>query len=226
MLSLHIVTIYPLPTPKLPWVLRSGPCPSPLQLPLPFLEPCVTQLSETDDNVQCGTDIINAGTSCCNVMFITNNAGGSSSPHHFLYVHILGVYHTNVIYTGPGMWDNKPCCFDFLWVQWFEAIDPASSGWSTSTLDTVRFPPMHLNSSFSFVDPKDVLCGCHILLAFLEDKWQADGVSVSHCAKDGMDYHLYIMLASMFKWCVDFDTDSFELLGSLIRIYSCITTGA
>ena len=68
-------------------------------------------------DVQCGTDIINAGTSHCNAMLLADNTDGSSTSHHFLYAHILGAYHTNVIYTGPGMRDNKPRRFDSLWVQ-------------------------------------------------------------------------------------------------------------
>ena len=145
----------------------------------------------TTYDVRRGTDIINAGTSCCNVMLLANNADGPSSPHHFLYARVLGAYHTNVIYVGPGMRDHEPRRFDFLWVRWFEVVDPASSGWSNSTLDVVRFPPMHRNGSFGFVDPQDVLRGCHILPAFAKGRRQADGVSVSRCAKDGTDYHMY-----------------------------------
>ena len=149
------------------------------------------QFHYTTYDVRHGTDIVNAGTSRCNVMLLVNDTDSSSSPHRFLYARVLGAYHTNVIYTGPGMQDHKPHHFDFLWVQWFEVVDPASSGWSNSTLDMVRFPPMHCNGSFGFVDPGDVLCGCHILPAFVKGKQQADGVSVSCCAKDGTDYHLY-----------------------------------
>ena len=36
-------------------------------------------------DVQRGTDIINAGTSRCDVMLLANDSKGSSSPHHFLY---------------------------------------------------------------------------------------------------------------------------------------------
>ena len=144
----------------------------------------------TTYDVRRGTDVINAGTSRCNVMLLANDADSSSS-HHFLYARVLGAYHTNVIYTGPGMQDHIPRRFDFLWVRWFEVVDPASSGWSNSTLDMVRFPPMHHNGSFGFVDPRDVLRGCHILPAFTKGKRHADGVSASRCAKDGTDYHLY-----------------------------------
>ena len=124
-------------------------------------------------------------------MLLANEADSSSSSHHFLYARVLGAYHTNVIYTVPGMRDHKSCRFDFLWVRWYEVVDPASSGWSNFNLDVVRFPPMHRNGSFGFVDPRDVLRGCHIIPAFAKGKRQADGISVSRCAKDGTDYHMY-----------------------------------
>jgi len=58
-------------------------------------------------------------------------------------------------------------------------------------LDSVYFPPMHKSDSFEFVDPKDVLHGCHIILAFVNGKQHKNGVGISHCAKDGKDYKLY-----------------------------------
>ena len=137
-----------------------------------------------------GTDIINAGTSRCNVMLLANT-DDPPSHHHFLYARVLGAYHANAIYTGPGMHDHEPRRFDFLWVRWFEAADPAPSGWSNSTLDLVRFLPMHRNNSFGFVDPRDVLRGCHILPAFSNGKRRTDGVGLSRFAKDAKDYNLY-----------------------------------
>ena len=66
-----------------------------------------------------GTDIVNPGTSHCNVMLLADDAEGSvisSNLHHFLYARVLSAYHVNVIYTGPGMHDFEACRFDFLWV--------------------------------------------------------------------------------------------------------------
>ena len=99
-------------------------------------------------------------------------------------------YHVNVIYTGPGMRDFEPRHFDFLWVQWFEVVNP---GLSTSKLDMICFPPMNKDFSFSFVDPKVVLHGCHILPAFAQGKQQKDGIGISYCAKDGNDYNQYFV---------------------------------
>ena len=145
----------------------------------------------TTYDVRRGTDIINPGTSRCNVMLLADSATDSSNLHHFLYARVLGAYHANVIYTGPGMCDYEPRRFDFLWVRWFEIVNPASSGWEASKLDLVRFPPLCEETSLGFVDPKDVLRGCHIIPAFAKGRRHQNGVGVSRCAKDGNDYKLY-----------------------------------
>jgi hypothetical protein len=139
------------------------------------------------------TDIINPGTSRRDIMLLADHADGSDPPnlHHFLYARILGAFHANVIYPGPGPPDYKARRFDFLWVRWFEVVDPGSSGWKHSTLDSLRFPPLHRSDSFGFVDPDDVLRGCHILPAFAKGKRIETKVDVSRCAKDSKDYLLY-----------------------------------
>jgi hypothetical protein len=75
----------------------------------------------TTYDVRRGTDIINPGTPHCNIMLLADNAdaaGNSSTEHHFLYARVLGVYHANVVYTGPGMRDHAARRLDFLWVRW------------------------------------------------------------------------------------------------------------
>ena len=168
----------------------------------------------TTYDLQRGTDIVNPGTSRRNVMLLADNAERSVislNPHHFLYAQVLGAYHVNVIYTGPGMRDFEACRFDFLWVRWFEVVNP---GLSTSKLDSVRFPPMNKNSSFGFVDPKDVLRGCHILPAFAQGKRQKDGIGISCCAKDGKDYNRYFVgrLVHHLLANLDFITISSQVL--------------
>ena len=51
-----------------------------------------------------GTDIIRPGMNCCNIMLLADLMDNPvPTSHHFLYVWVLGVYHVNVTYTGPGM---------------------------------------------------------------------------------------------------------------------------
>ena len=154
----------------------------------------VIRLHFTTYDVRRGTDIINTGTSRCNIMLLADEADdtiNSSNAHHFLYARVIGAYHANIIYNGPGMHDHQPRRFDFLWVRWFKLVNPASSGWNNLTLDVVSFPPMNQDDSFGFVDPKDVLRGCHILPAFAKGEQHTDGVGISRCAKDRKDYKMY-----------------------------------
>ena len=85
----------------------------------------------------------------------------------------------------------KPAASIFCGCQWFEVVNPASLRWNNFKLDMVHFPPMHHINSFGFVNPRDVLQGCHILPAFARGKRQMNEVGVSHCAKDGNDYNFY-----------------------------------
>jgi hypothetical protein len=143
----------------------------------------------TTYDVRRGTDIINPGTARCNIMLLSD----TTDLHHFLYARVIGAYHANVIYTGTGMRDYEARRMDFLWVRWYEVVDPASSGWGSSKLDSLRFLPINRPNAFGFVDPKDVLRGSHILpnFNFAKGKRHADGKGVSCCAKDGKDYHRY-----------------------------------
>jgi hypothetical protein len=40
----------------------------------------------------------------------------SCSHHPFNYAQVLGVFHANVIYIGPGLANYQPQQMDFLWV--------------------------------------------------------------------------------------------------------------
>lgn len=118
------------------------------------------------------------------------NIGGF---HPFSYAHILGIFHVNAIYIGPGMVDYTPRQLDFLWVRWYQhdrhGRDP--TGWDSYLLDQISFPPMALSSSFGFIDPADVLRGCHIIPNFAKGKRYNDGVGLSQCASDSEDWHSY-----------------------------------
>jgi len=78
------------------------------------------------------------------------------SPHPFLYAHILGIFHVNVIYTGPGVKDYLPRCLEFLWVHWFEVVD-VLAGWEHLVLDLLRFTPMSQEDAYGFVDPANIM---------------------------------------------------------------------
>lgn len=154
----------------------------------------IIRVNYTTYDMRRGTDIVKPEGPRCNIMLLANHTDGSDSSklYHFLYARVLGVYHADVIYTGPGMQNFEARSFQMLWVRWYEVVDsdPGSSGWDSSTLDMLRFPPLHQDNSFGFVDPEVVLRGCHILPAFDKGKREST-VNVSRSAKDNKDYLLY-----------------------------------
>jgi len=134
-------------------------------------------------------DIINPRTSHCDVMLLASKEEVGSHLHPFLYARVLGIFHINIIYNGPGMINYEPMRFDFLWVRWFE-LSASAEG---SQLDRLTFPPMADENSFGFVDPALILRACHLLPLFSEGKRHEDGIGLSRSAEDGEEWKTYVV---------------------------------
>lgn len=63
--------------------------------------------------------------------------------------------------------------------------------WEHDVLDTVRFLPMADQDAFGFVDPTNVLRGCHIIPSFADGQLHPDGVAMSRCVGDSDDWKRY-----------------------------------
>ncbi|KAG2100219.1 uncharacterized protein F5147DRAFT_777132 [Suillus discolor] len=134
------------------------------------------RLNYTTYDVRRAQDIINPSTSHLNNTLISTLA-------------VLGVYHVNVTYIGPGIIRYHSHRIDFLWVRWYQYVDEGSS-WCPS-LDRVCFPPMAEPDAFGFVDPNDVLRCCHVIPQFSQHLRHLDGKGVSRCAQDQLDWKFY-----------------------------------
>jgi hypothetical protein len=148
----------------------------------------IMRVNFTTYDVRRADDMIHPTTSHCNIMVL--NPMSSSSEHPFWYARVLGIFHTNVIYTGTEMMDYCPRRLEFLWVRWYKK-DNTPAGWDARRLDCVYFPPMSSEHAFGFIDPTDVLRSCHIIPAHARGKLRPDSVCISHCAQDGKDWHAY-----------------------------------
>jgi hypothetical protein len=147
----------------------------------------LARFNYTTYDVRRGQDVVNPGTDHRDIMLL----GDMDTQYHpFLYARVLGIYHVNVIYIGEGMLDYKARRVEFLWVRWFEHIGSRSSGWDNFKLDSVRFPPMATEGAFGFVDPRDVLRGCHIIPAFASGKVR---VGLSRHVRDAQDWSRYFV---------------------------------
>ena len=116
--------------------------------------------------------------------------------HPFCYARVLGVYHANIILTGPESRDYESRRLEFLWVQWFEL--EASGSWEQCSLDKGRFNPIDQTDAFGFIDPADVLRCCHLIPAFADGRQRLDGVAVSRVSRDADDWKSYYINRYVF----------------------------
>ncbi|KAI0754545.1 hypothetical protein C8Q80DRAFT_1117222 [Daedaleopsis nitida] len=153
-------------------------------------------LNYTTYDVRRARDIVNPGTEHCHVMMLdpTVSAHESSPQGRFLYARVLGAYHANVVYNGPGSRDYHPRRVDFLWVRWYKAVRGGGISLEVSELPEVSFHPIHSDFAFGFVDPAAVLRACHIIPLWSAGRCHAEGeYGLSGCARDKDDYKRYLI---------------------------------
>jgi hypothetical protein len=152
------------------------------------------RINYTTYDVRRSQDVLHTSTSHYNVMVLaasSSNNLDTSPPHPFRYARVLGIYHANIVYVGPGMVDYQPQRFDFLWVRWYRVVKTAPAGWTARKLDCVQFPPLVKDDAFGFIGPSDVLRCCHLMPRFSKGQCHSDGKGLSLCAQDSSDWAQY-----------------------------------
>ncbi|KAK7684233.1 hypothetical protein QCA50_012557 [Cerrena zonata] len=86
----------------------------------------------------------------------------TSNPAHFEPVY------RSILQVGPN-WALGLQTF-CLFVRWFGSEEGWDSGWSSCRLDRVGFAPDTDPDAFGFLDPQDVVRGCHLIPAFTEGR--------------------------------------------------------
>jgi hypothetical protein len=170
----------------------------------------------TTYDVRRSQDVVNPKTSHHIIMLLANKDNSSTdtnSDHPFLYARVLGIYHVNVIYTGSDMCDYTPRRLDFLWVRWFRLTEDTNLAWTwrNHRLDMIHFPPVASLDAFGFVDPRDVLRGCHVVPSFASGLVHSDGRGISCCAADVKDYRRYHVMR--------YDSDGRTGFSSSLTVY-------
>lgn len=136
------------------------------------------------------SDTVNPSTDRRDIMMLAHESGPNHHP--FCYARVLGVFHANVIFIGPGSKDYLSRRLEFLWVRWLQIPElPATVGWDQHILDKGKFLPMNSGDAFGFVDPADVLRGCHLLPSFADGRLRPDRIAASRSAHDADDWNYY-----------------------------------
>lgn len=118
----------------------------------------------TSYDMQRDFDTINP-TSHPDVMVRSPESDTGTSP--FWYGRVIGIYHANIWTTHndvPGGAEVRR--MDVLWVRWFGTEPGHRSGSRMARLPMVGFVEAEDDYAFSFLDPADVVRGCHLIPAF------------------------------------------------------------
>jgi hypothetical protein len=152
----------------------------------------IMRVNYTTYDVRREEDVIHAGTSRCDVMMLNSAFTEDPNKHPFCYARVLGIFHANVVYLGEQNQDYRPQRLEFLWVRWYNVEEGVRSGWKTWKLDRAHFPPMVDNEDvFGFLNPVDILRGCHIIPAFSGGQVHPDGKLFSYLSQDQNDWSFY-----------------------------------
>jgi hypothetical protein len=122
----------------------------------------------------------------CNIMLLANEDSTPSyrSANWFWYARVLYIFHANVYH--PTL-SPMPQPMDFLRVRWFGLDLECEAGWKERRLDRVGFVPENdpNQDAFGFVDPSQVLRGCHLIPAFADGR--TTGLLQNSVARDDVD---------------------------------------
>lgn len=143
-------------------------------------------------------DTFNPSTSKRDFMCLREAADGETCETEdggrYHYGRILGIFHANIQYSGPGAFDFRRRRFDFLWVRWFLSEGKVKQ-WSDKQHDIVSLAPLVAPTSCDFVDPLDVLRAAHIVPRFasglLYDPASSTNRLFSKHARDRADWREY-----------------------------------
>ena len=147
------------------------------------------RVNYTTYDMQREQDTINPRT-CPDILLLSHEDEGHSY-HPYWYARVLGIFHVNILHTGPNSRTPNVQRIDFLFVRWFGRDLGHSGGWSTRRLHRVGFLSADSPGAFEFVNPFDIICGVHMIPAFAYGKISELGKSVAQRPVDDDEDWLY-----------------------------------
>ncbi|KIL66687.1 hypothetical protein M378DRAFT_63514, partial [Amanita muscaria Koide BX008] len=85
--------------------------------------------------------------------------------HPYWYARVIGIFHADVIHTGPESKSTLPQRMDFLWVRWF-GRDDDRGGWKSRRLFKIGFVDSEAPGPFGFLDPALIIRSSFLEPAF------------------------------------------------------------
>jgi hypothetical protein len=86
--------------------------------------------------------------------------------HPYWYARVIGIFHVDVIHTGPLSKSPHKQRIDFLFIRWFGRDLDHRAGWQARRLHRVGFLDAEQPGAFGFLDPAVVIRGVHMIPGF------------------------------------------------------------
>lgn len=128
----------------------------------------VIQVNYTTYDIRRAQDFINLTTGNSFFMVLGSENEAHKEPHPYWYGRIIGIYHAEVIYTGPESRSFEPQIMEFLWVRWM-GRDPNTNyhaGWTARQLPRIGFVYYEDEAAFGFLNPSLILRAVHLIPCF------------------------------------------------------------
>ncbi|GJE92524.1 hypothetical protein PsYK624_086780 [Phanerochaete sordida] len=115
----------------------------------------------------------------------------SKARHPYWYARVIGIFHADVKYMGPGSQSRDWERLEFLWIRWFGLDFTAPGGFRKRRLHRVGFVDADDGGAFGFLDPKVVLRAAHLIPAFAHGR-RDDLLGPSLARQDDEDDEDYV----------------------------------
>ncbi|KAJ3569072.1 hypothetical protein NP233_g5289 [Leucocoprinus birnbaumii] len=111
-----------------------------------------------------------------------SEAASNRDDHPYLYARVLGIFHAEVQWAKSPEVSPEFATIDFLWVRWLIRDTGHPCHFRNRRLPLLEFAD---EGAFGFLDPDNVLRGCHLIPAYA--RGQISGLQKSICrhAEDG-----------------------------------------
>ena len=114
----------------------------------------------------CGQDTLNPKTHTDFMTLSHKDDQECKTGFPFWFGRIVGIYHTAVVYIGPGLHSVDPQHMEFLFVRWFGHDMGHRGGWKSRRPHRIGFINGNDDDAFGFLDPQEVIRGVHLIPAF------------------------------------------------------------
>ncbi|KAJ7707073.1 hypothetical protein B0H16DRAFT_1345505, partial [Mycena metata] len=123
----------------------------------------VLRINYTSYDLRRGQDSMNPRTHADIMMLAPEDS--ADADHTFTYARVIGVFHVDVIHNVVGA-SPTAVPIPFLWVRNFRLDRSFKGGFRKRRLHRIEFVPESDPDAFGFINPDEVIRGCHLVPAF------------------------------------------------------------